>query len=69
MTNPVEVAFLLDCLLMLATRALSANDWKCVFLENVENAPVPLDASAQLHCFYHEDARMHNSEISEEGRS
>ena len=69
MKNLVKVAFLLDCLLMFATRTISSNDWECGFLENVENDPVSLDVSAQLHCFYHEDARMHNSEISEEGRS
>ena len=66
MKNLVKVAFLLDCLLMFATRTISANDWECGFLENDENDPV---ASAHLHFFYHEDTRMHNSETSEEGCS
>ena len=60
MTNPVEVAFLLDCLLMLATRALSANDWKCVFLENVENDAVSLDATTLLLSRGRTDAQQRN---------
>lgn len=54
---------------MFAARAISTNNWECGFLENDENDPVSLDASAQLHFFYHEDKDMHNSEASDEGRS
>ena len=48
MKNLVKVAFLLDCLLMFATRTISSNDWECGFLENVENDAVSLDATTLL---------------------
>ena len=45
-----------------------ANDWERVILvSDVAVSPVSLDASAQLHFFYHEESP--NNEVSEEGRS